>query len=157
MRCIMPPLGANIHVAIQGVLVPQWAVRATTWAMSRYIHFWTFCVHNKPTLCQWHVQIAIQCVMCPQWALGATILQHHVHLAIQDVLGPQWALGATMWITSRSIHFQTFYVPNEPWEPHRHIHLAVQSTMCPHWASGATRLQHTLHLAVSDVLAPYEP
>ena len=39
------------------------------WATSRSIQFWTFCVHNQPTLRQWHVYLASQCVMCPQWVL----------------------------------------------------------------------------------------
>ena len=113
------PIGANIyqnfiHQAIQGVVVPQWAVGATVWAASRSLQFWTFCVHNQLTLRQWHMYQAIQCVMCPQWALGATILQHHVHPVTLGPLVLQWVLGATIWTTSRSIHFQTFYVPNEP-------------------------------------------
>ena len=55
--------------------------------------------------------------MYPHWALGATRLQHPLHLADWDVLGPLWAIGATIWTTPRSTHFQTIYVPNEPWEP----------------------------------------
>ena len=100
--------------SIQGVVSSQWAVGATVWATSRSLQFWTFCVHNQLTLRQWHVYLAIQCVMCPQWALGATILQHHVHPVTLGPLVLQWVLGATIWTTSRSIHFQTFYVPNEP-------------------------------------------
>ena len=69
------------------------------------------------TIYQCYVHLAVQCIIHPHWASGATILQHHVHLAIPGVLGPQWAIGATIWTTSRSSHFRTFCVPNEPWEP----------------------------------------
>ena len=43
---------------------------------------------------------------------GATRLQRPLHLPISDVPGPLWAIGATICITPRSIHFQTFHVPN---------------------------------------------
>ena len=79
------------------VLCPQWALGATS--------------------CQCHIHIAVRCTMCPHWAPGATRPQCPLHLAISDVLGPLWAIGATIWTTPRSIHFQTFHVPNEPWEP----------------------------------------
>ena len=78
-------------------LCPQWALVATSY--------------------QCHIHLATPCIMCPRWAPAATRLQHPLHLAITEVLGPLWATGATIWTTSRSIHFQTFYVPNEPWEP----------------------------------------
>ena len=186
----MSPLGANIyqnfiHLAIQGVLVPQWAVGATLWATSRSIQFWTFCVHNQPTLRQWHVYLASQCVMCPQWALWdhhtstsctsshsgrsgspVSLGGHYMnHIKIQDqpifrrfmspmsprshfismsytssrsmhyvsplslgshqastpftfsYFGYSKSIGATIWTASRSIHFQTFFVPSEPREP----------------------------------------
>ena len=71
---------------------------------------------------QCHIHLAARCIMCPHWALGATRLQHPLHLAIWDVPGPLWAIGTTLWITPRSIHFQTFHVPNEPWEP---LHINV--------------------------------
>ena len=79
------------------VLCPQWALGATSY--------------------QFHIQIAVWCTMYPHWALGATRLQHPLHLANWDVLGPLWSIEATVWTMSRSIHFQTFYVPTEPWEP----------------------------------------
>ena len=123
------------HVKIypfSDVLCPQWALGATSY--------------------QCHIYPAAWCTMCPHWAQGATRLQRLLHLPISDVPGPLWAIGATTWTTSRSIHFQTFYVPNEPWESH--IHLAALCTLCPHWAPGATRLQYPLHLAISDVLGP---
>ena len=74
------------------------------------------------TLYQWHVHLAIRCTTCPYWAPGATRLQHPLHLAVSDVPGPLWAIGATIWITPRSIHFQTCNVPNDPWEP---LHINV--------------------------------
>ena len=74
------------------------------------------------TLYQWHIHLAIRCTTCPYWAPGATRLQHPLHLAVSDVPGPLWAIGATIWITPRSIHFQTCNVPNEPWEP---LHINV--------------------------------
>ena len=79
------------------VLCPQWALGATSY--------------------QFHIQIAVQCTMYPHWALGATRFQHPWHLANWNVLGPLWAIEATVWTMSRSNHFQTFYVPTEPWEP----------------------------------------
>ena len=80
-------------------LSPQWALGATSY--------------------QCHIHIAVRCTtcMCPHWAPGATRLQHPLHLAISDVPGLLWAIGATRWTTSRSIHFQTFFIPYEPWEP----------------------------------------
>ena len=87
------------HVKIypfSDVLCPQWALGAT--------------------LYEYHIHLAARCTMCPHWAPGATRLQHPLHLAISDVPGPLWAIGATIWITPRSIHFQTFHVPNEPSE-----------------------------------------
>ena len=93
------------HVKIypfSDVLCPQWALGAT----------WYQC----------HIHIAVRCIMCPHWAPGATRFQRPLHLANSDVLGLLWAIEATKWTTSRSIHFQTFYVPNEPWEP---LHINV--------------------------------
>ena len=84
------------------VSCPQWALGATSY--------------------QCHIHIAVRCTMCPHWASGATRLQHPLHLAISDVPGPLWAIGATIWITPRSIHFQTFHVPNGPWKaPHINV------------------------------------
>ena len=79
------------------VLCPQWALGATSY--------------------QCHIHIAVRCIMCPHWAPRASRLQHPLHLAISDVPGPLLAIGVTIWTTSRSIHFQIFFVPNEPWEP----------------------------------------
>ena len=79
------------------VLCHQWALGATSY--------------------QCHIHIAVRCIMCPNWAPGATRFQHPLHLVNSDVLGLLWAIGATIWTTSISIHFQTFYVPNELWEP----------------------------------------
>ena len=79
------------------VSCPQWALGATSY--------------------QCHIHIAVRCTMCPHWAPGATRLQHTLCLAISDVPGLLWAIGATIWTTSKSIHFQTFFVPSEPWEP----------------------------------------
>ena len=84
------------------VSCPQWALGATSY--------------------QCHIHIAVRSTMCPHWALGVTRLQHPLHLADWDVLGPLWAIGATIWTTLRYIHFQTFFVPNEPWEP---LHINV--------------------------------
>ena len=83
-------------------LCPQWAQGATSY--------------------QCHIHIAVRCTMCPHWSPGATRLQHPLHLAISDVPGLLWATEATIWTTSKSIHFQTFFVPNEPWEP---LHINV--------------------------------
>ena len=83
-------------------LCPQWALGATSY--------------------QCHIHIAVRCTMCPHWAPGATRFQRPLHLGNSDVLGPLWAIGATIWTTSRSIHFQTFYVPTEQWEP---LHINV--------------------------------
>ena len=118
------------------VLCPQWALGATS--------------------CQCHIHIAVRCTMCPHWAPGATRPQCPLHLAISDVLGPLWAIGATIWTTPRSTHFQTIYVPNAlgATSYQCHIHLAARYTMCPHWDPGSTRLQHPLHLAISDVPGP---
>ena len=79
------------------VSCPQWALGATSY--------------------QCHIHVAVRCTMCPHWAPGATRLEHPLHLAISDVPGLLWAIGATIWTTSKSIHFQTFFVPSEPWEP----------------------------------------
>ena len=84
------------------VLCPQWAIGATSY--------------------QCHIHIAIRSTMYPHWALGTIRLQHSLHLADWDVLGLLWAIEATKWTKSRSIHFQTFYVPNELWEP---LHINV--------------------------------
>ena len=84
------------------VSCPQWALGATSY--------------------QCHIHIAVRSTMYPHWALGATRLQHPLHSADRDVLGPLWAIGATIWTTPRSTHFQTIYVPNEPWEP---LHINV--------------------------------
>ena len=54
-----------------------------------------FCVHNQPTLCQWHVYPAIQCVMCSQWALGQPYFNNIMYIE------PFWA----------------FFILREPWEP----------------------------------------
>ena len=137
MQCTTPPIGAHIyqnfiHLAIQGAVVPQWAVGATIWATSRSLQFWTFCVKNQPTLRQWHVYLTIQCVMCPQWALGATILRYHVHPVTLSALVLQWVLGATMWTTSRWIDFQMVYVPNEPWKP---VSMSYTSSRSMHYVS----------------------
>ena len=75
------------------VSCPQWAMGATPY--------------------QCHIHLAARCTMCPHWAPGATRLQHPLHLAVP---GPLWAIGVTIWITPRSILFQTFHVPNEPWK-----------------------------------------
>ena len=88
------------HVKIypfSDVLCPQWALGATSY--------------------QCLINLANRCTMCPHWAPGATRLQRLLHLPISDVPGPLWAIGATTWTTSRSTHFQTCYVPNEPWKP----------------------------------------
>ena len=93
------------HVKIypfSDILCPQWALGATSY--------------------QCLIHLANRCTMCPHWAPGATRLQHPLHLAILDVPGLLWAIGATTWTTSRSIHFQTFFVPNDPWEP---LHINV--------------------------------
>ena len=79
------------------ILFRQWALGATSY--------------------QCHVHVDVRRIMCPHWAPGAPMLQNPLHLAILDVPGPLWAIWATIWTTSRSIHFQTFYVPTEPWEP----------------------------------------
>ena len=79
------------------VLCPQWALGATSY--------------------QCHIHLAARCTMCPHWALGATRLQPPLHIAISDVPGLLWAIAATISTTSRSIHFQTFFVPNEAREP----------------------------------------
>ena len=79
------------------ILFRQWALGATSY--------------------QCHVHVDVRCIMCPHWAPGAPMLQNTLHLAILDVPDPLWAIWATIWTTSRSIHFQTFYVPTEPWEP----------------------------------------
>ena len=71
---------------------------------------------------QCHIHIAVRCTMCLDWAPGATRLQHPLHLPISDVPGPLRAIGTTTWATSRSIHFQTCNVPNEPWKP---LHINV--------------------------------
>ena len=83
-------------------LCPQWALGATSY--------------------QCHIHLAARCTMFPHWAPGATRLQRSLRIAISDVPGLLWAIGATIWTTSRSIHFQTFFVPNEPWEP---LHINV--------------------------------
>ena len=93
------------HVKIypfSDILCPQWALRATS--------------HKC------NIHLANRCTMCPHWAPGANRLQCPLHLPISDVPCPLWAIGANMWITPRSIHFQTFYVPNELWEP---LHINV--------------------------------
>ena len=93
------------HVKIypfSDVLCPKWALGVTSY--------------------QCHIHLAARCTMCPQWAPGATKLQRPLHIAIWDVPGVPWAIGATIWTTSRSIHFQTFFVPNEPREP---LHINV--------------------------------
>ena len=104
----MPPLGANlykkiIHLAIQGILGPQWAVGTIIWATSGSIHYWMFCVHNESqwptgaTICiihEWHIGWAVVYLLDPHWPLRATIHQHHVDLAILWVLSAQWAVGA---------------------------------------------------------------
>ena len=93
------------HVKIypfSDILCPQWALGATSY--------------------QCLLHLANRCTMCPHWAPGATRLQRPLHLPILDVPGPLWAIGATIWITPRSIHIQTFHVPNEPWEP---LHINV--------------------------------
>ena len=95
-----------------------------------YHHISKFCTSNYPfpdilfrqwalgaTSYQCHVHVDVRCIMCPHWAPGAPMLQNPLHLAILDVPGPLWAIWATIWTTSRSIHYQTFFVPNEPWEP----------------------------------------
>ena len=87
---------------LSDVLCPHWALGATSYKC--------------------HIHIAVRCTMCPHWASRATRTQCPLHLAISDVLGPLWAIGATIWTTPRSIHFQTIYVPNEPWEP---LHISV--------------------------------
>ena len=130
------------HVKIypfSNVLCPHWALGATSYQ----------CI----------IHLANRCTMCPHWAPGETRLQCSLHLPMSDVPGPMWAIGATTWTTSRSIHFQTCNVPNalEATSYKCHIHLAARYTMCPHWAPGASRLQHLLHLAISDVLVPCEP
>ena len=58
-------------------------------------------------------------------------MNHAKIYPFSDVSSPQWALEGTSYQC--------------------HIHIAVRCTMCPHWAPGATRLQHPLHLAISDV------
>ena len=93
------------HVKIypfSDVLCPQWALGATSY--------------------QCHTHIAVRCITCPHWAPGATRFQCPLHLVNSDVLGLLWAIEATIWTTSRSIHFQTFYVPTESWEP---LHINV--------------------------------
>ena len=97
---------------------PLWAIRATIWTTPRSIHFQTINVPSEPweplhtnVIC---IHLAARCTMCPHWASGGTRLQRPFYLAILDVPGPMWAIGAAIWTISRSIHFQTFYVPNEP-------------------------------------------
>ena len=108
-RCSRSPVSHRSHYMnhaniypFSDVLCPQWALRATSY--------------------QYHIHLAAWCIMCPHWALGATRLQRPLHIAISDVPGLLWAIGATIWTTSRSIHCQTFFVPNEPWEP---LHINV--------------------------------
>ena len=103
------------HVKIypfSDVLCPQWALGATSY--------------------QCHIHIAVRCIMCPHWAPGATRFQHPVHLANSDVLGLMWAIEANIWTTSRSIHFQTLYVPN----PGSHfISMSYTSSQSMHYVS----------------------
>ena len=96
------------------VLCPQWALGATSY--------------------EYHIHLAARCTMCPHWAPGATRLQRPLHLAISDVPSLLWAIGANIWTTSRSIHFQTFYVPNEPWEP-LHINVIYIYSRSVHYVS----------------------
>ena len=90
------------------------------------------------------------------------------------------AIGATIWIKSRSIHYQTFFVPNEPWEPlyinimyfsmcyvsplgpgayifHPPVHLAIPCILGLQWGIGATiwntsRSSHLQTFCVSNDL-----
>ena len=111
-----------LYWAITDVPGPMWAIGSIVWTTSRSIHFQTL-YHICPqwalgaTSYEYHIHLAARCTMCPHWAPGATRLQHPLHLVILDVTGPLWAIGATIWITPRFIHFKTFHVPNEPWEP----------------------------------------
>ena len=65
-------------------------------------------------------------------SLGSHYMNHIKINPFSDVSSPPWALGAS--------------------SNQCHIHLAAQCTICPHCAPRATRLQHHLHLAISDVL-----
>ena len=114
-----------LHLAISDVPGPLWVIETTLWITPRSIHFsdvscpqWAL----GATSYQCHINIAVGCIMCPHWAPGATRFQNPLHSANSDVLGLMWAIGATIWTTSRSIHFQTFFVPNAPWEP---LHINV--------------------------------
>ena len=127
VRCTMCPhwapgatrLQRPLHLPISDVPGPLWAIGATIWTTSRSIHFQT-CICPQwaleATSYQCHIHLAARCTMFPHGALGATRLQHLLHLANSDILVPLllWAMGATIWTTSRSIHFQTIYVPSEP-------------------------------------------
>ena len=108
-RSSRSPVSHRSHYMIHAKICPFSDVSCPQWAMGA-------------TSYQCHIHLAVRCTMCPHWAPGATWTQYPLHLAISDVLGPLWAIGATIWITPRSIHFQTFYVTNEPWEP---LHINV--------------------------------
>ena len=98
------PVSHRSHYMSHAKIYPFWYVSCPQWALGA-------------TSYQCHIHIAVRCTMCRHWAPGATRLQHPLHLAISDVPGLMWAIGATIWTTSKSIHFQTLFVPSEPWEP----------------------------------------
>ena len=108
-----------LYLANSDVLGLLWAIEATLWTTSRYIHFQTFSPILGATSYQCLVHLANRCTVYPHWAPGATRFQRPLHLPISDGPGPLWAIGATTRNTSRSIHFQTCNVPNEPWKPLR--------------------------------------
>ena len=127
VRCIMcphwapgaPMLQNPLHLAILDVLGPLWAIWATIWTTSRSIHFQTFMSPLSPGS-----HLISMSYTYSRSMHYVSPLSPGSHQALTPFTfsyfgrsGSLRAIGATIWIKSRSIHYQTFFVPNEPWEP----------------------------------------
>ena len=126
VRCIMCPdwgPGATrfqrpLHLANSDVLGLLWAIEATIWTTSISIHFQTFYVPNPGSH---FISMSYTSSQSMHYVSPLSPGSHQASTPFTFSYfgrsGPLWAIGATIWTTTRSIHFQTFFVPNEPWEP----------------------------------------
>ena len=114
----------HVHLAILGLLHLHWAMGATIWTTSRSIHFQPFYVPNEPG--RHFIWMSHTSSRSMHYVSPLSRRSHQISTPFTFSYfgrsGPLWAIGAIIWTMPRSIHFQTFYVPNEPWEP---LHINV--------------------------------
>ena len=158
--CIMCPHWApgapmfqnSLHLAILDVPGPLWAIGATTWTTSRSIHFQTFMSPLSPgshLISMSYTHSRSMHYVSPL-SPGSHQASTSFTFSYFGRSGSLRAIGATIWFKSRSIHFQTFFVPNEPWEPLYIMSCTSSRSMCyvSPLSPGANIFHPPVHLAI---------